>query len=565
MTLSRFYMTVFTVLLVTGCESFLEETNVPGITADFYRTKQGITAATDATYAYMRTGVGAEITNLLTELGTDLTSGAAGALSYATNQYNASLNPTLNNFKLLWDNHYKALNVINLSLDALPSVGDMTESEKTQAGAELSFFRGYYLFDLVQQFGSIPLKVYVDEAPRTYYERASVADIYNQIIADLRTGYNGMNETAPATGRATRFSAAHLLSKVYLTRASAVSEQRGQKSTDADSALFYAEAVINSGKYKLVSDWISLWDIANQGNSEVVFSIQFTSDMVYNGSGNLAHLYWASAYESLPGLVRDIWGGRPYRFHRATNKTLFELYDRKNDTRFYKGFRWVYYCNKETSTLAIGDTALYYSLNPKKEGVSYKYTYIQWDKAIPNNNNNYYPTIIKYFDPTRLTMNETKSSREWVRMRLGETYLLAAEAAGRKGDFDKAATYINVVRRRAAWQEGEKKMSQYWVEEGGEPDDTKSTYPELAVTADDLRTNFVDFMLDERGRELLGEYMRWEDLVRCEKLQEYVSKWNPDAAPNIRDYHKLRPIPQSYIDALNPKGSNEVEQNPGYF
>ncbi|MDR1370609.1 MAG: RagB/SusD family nutrient uptake outer membrane protein, partial [Dysgonamonadaceae bacterium] len=95
--------------------------------------------------------------------------------------------------------------------------------------------------------------------------------------------------------------------------------------------------------------------------------------------------------------------------------------------------------------------------------------------------------------------------------------------------------------------------------------DTHSTYSEIEVKADDLSANFVDFILDERGRELLGEYTRWLDLVRCEKLVEYVRKYNPDASPNIKEHHKLRPIPQTHIDRLNPRGTNEEEQNPGYF
>ena len=81
------------------------------------------------------------------------------------------------------------------------------------------------------------------------------------------------------------------------------------------------------------------------GNSEVIFSIQFTLDPIYNGDGNKSHLYWGSWYEDQPGMMRDIANGRPYRFHRATNKTMFELFDRKNDSRFYKSFKWTYYCN----------------------------------------------------------------------------------------------------------------------------------------------------------------------------------------------------------------------------
>ena len=72
----------FTSLTNTGCDDFLSEKEVPRITSDFYKTEQGILAAIDATYAYMRFGVGGEFSNVLTELGTDLITGAEGALSY---------------------------------------------------------------------------------------------------------------------------------------------------------------------------------------------------------------------------------------------------------------------------------------------------------------------------------------------------------------------------------------------------------------------------------------------------------------------------------------------------
>ena len=130
-------------------------------------------------------------------------------------------------------------------------------------------------------------------------------------------------------------------------------------------------------------------------------------------------------------------------------------------------------------------------------------------------------------------------------------------------DWQKHQGLLSKAKNKMAAVSG--KFSQYWLEEGGEMENTESTYENIKVTADDLKMNFVDFMLDERGRELLGEYTRWEDLVRCEKLIEYVKKWNPDAMKNIQEYHKLRPIPQKHIDRLNPRGSDEEEQNPGYF
>ena len=184
--------------------------------------------------------------------------------------------------------------------------------------------------------------------------------------------------------------------------------------------------------------------------------------------------------------------------------------------------------------------------------------------------NNYtellYPTLIKWLDPTRPDMQYQTGSRNWVKMRFSETYLMAAEAYGRKNDFAKAAEYINIVRARAAYKEGELKPAQYWtIEDGKYEDRMKSTQTEMMVTPSDISSNFIDFMLDERGREFLGEACRWEDLVRCEKLIERVKKYNVLAAPNIKEYHKLRPIPQNHIDRLDPQGPINEEQNEGYY
>jgi len=70
----------------------------------------------------------------------------------------------------------------------------------------------------------------------------------------------------------------------------------------------------------------------------------------------------------------------------------------------------------------------------------------------------------------------------------------------------------------------------------------------------------IDLILDDRAKELVGECHRWNDLVRIGKLVERVRLYNDDAAPNIQDYHTLRPIPQDQID----RTSGGYAQNPGY-
>jgi hypothetical protein len=548
----------------TGCDSFLEERDLPRLTPDYYGTVAGVESAATATYSNMRWGAGNERYNVLTEYGTDLfTQGEdPGPYAPAFNQYESQLNPDAGVLYELWQNHYKAISTANLVIQQVEASSVMTEAQKTAALAEMSFLRAYFYFELVQHFGSVPLVLDVAFEVRTDFKRAPVADIYNQIIEDLEYAVGNLAERPARKGKTARYPAAHLLAKVYLTRGSAVSDQRGQQPSDMDNALKYAKMVIESGQYSLVDDFAKLWDIKNQGNSEVLFSVQFTYDPVYRGDGNSFHLYWGAWYEDQPGMMRDLENGRPYRRHRQTNKTMLELFDRKNDSRFYKSFKWAYYANRTGAGLELGDTAIYYSMNPST--ATYPYRYYVWNENPVSQNNRYYPSLLKYFDPSRLAVNDMQGGREWVRMRLADTYLIAAESAGRKGDFQTAVDYINIVRKRAAWQEGEVKMPQYWREEGGEQGDTHSTYAAIEVKVEDIQQNFVDFILDERGRELLGETNRWEDLVRCEKLEEYAKKWNPDAV-NLRAHHKLRPIPQKHIDRLKPKGVDAEEQNPGYY
>ncbi|MES2458015.1 MAG: RagB/SusD family nutrient uptake outer membrane protein [Bacteroidota bacterium] len=549
-----------------GCKKFLTEEELPRLTPDYYGTPEGVTAAATATYSFMRWGAGAENYDALNEFGVDLfTQGDdPGGRADAFNKYGSQLNADNGVLYGFWENHYKAISTANLVIKQVEASTTLSEIQKQKALAEMSFLRAFFYFELVQHFGRIPLVMDSSFEVLTDFPRASVADIYSQIIKDLEYAVQYLDEKPADRGKTGKYPAAHLLAKVYLTRGSAVTDQRGQQPTDMANALKYAKMVIDSKQYALIDNFADLWNPANQGNKEVIFSVQFTNNQVYNGNGNTLHLYWTSWYEDLPGMIRDVVYGRPYRRRRQTDRTVSELFDRKNDSRFYKSFRFVLYANKPNGPIPLGDTAVYYSVNPQPAGASYKYRYVGWNKSDPTKNNRYYPPLLKYSDPNRLSTNEVKGSREWVRMRLGETYLIAAEAAGRSGDFTTAAGYINEVRKRASWKQGEVKMPQYWREEGGQKGNLDSTFPFIQATTANISTNFVDVMLDERGRELLGETCRWEDLVRCEKLAQYV-QFNPEAKGNFKPYHKLRPIPQKHIDRLSPRGTPAEEQNEGYY
>lgn len=597
------FLLIFGLLFgATACTNWLSEDGAPKMTYDYYGTEQGVDAAVAAAYSFLRWGCGGERYDVLTELGTDLfTAGSDGKNKTSFNAYGTQLNPEDNILSGLWENHYKGISDANIAMDQILQ-SDMSESKKLTSLGEMLFIRSFLYFELVQQFGKVPLVTEGSFEIRTDFKRAAIADIYKQIITDLRTAVEYLPEKVDDSqkGKATSYAASHLLAKVYLTRGSAVTDVRGQKATDMDSVLYFSENVIKNSPYRLQKNFADLWNIDNMGNSEVIFAVQFTSNPIFNDDGNTFHLYWLPVYDDEDGMERDIFYGRPYKRYRPTDKVLFKLYDRKNDSRFYKSFRWAYMSNyaktipvwKELEDkgeiyftpdpqkgqiagkkkFEVGDTAIYYtiektgleknSIEMKKLRANKSYTYYPYEV----HDSKHYPTLIKHLAPNRPSVAERASSREWARMRLGETYLIAAEAAGRKGDFDLAAKYINVIRERAAWADGETKTAQYWEIEGGTSDDVNSTYDNIKVTAAELSTgDFVSFILDERGRELLGEICRWEDLVRTEKFYEWVKKYNSDAEAAIKPYHKLRPIPQTHIDRLDPVGPVEEEQNEGYY
>ncbi len=586
---------VLLVLLNLSCSDYLEEKIISGISYGYYNTQDGVEAGVSSIYTVLRWAYNGENLHPIQELGTDTyQEGQDGNLKGALNRYESSLNSQFGVLYNFWSNYYTGISRANIVVNAIPNVADMSEELKRTRMAEARFLRGLFYFYLVQTFGNVPIVKAVDFEVKTDFKRAPVAEVYGLIIEDIRYAVDNLPASQPDFGRATKGAAQHLLALVYLTRGSAVTEQRGQKGTDVDSAAYFADLVISSGNYSLVPDFKQLWHIDNQRNSEVIFSVQFSQNMLYNNnSGNKIHLYYTMVYDNKPGMLRALEYGRPWRRVRPTDFTLYELFDRKNDARFYKTFRTVWYANNRGNIptwqaaggytppsdligkpkFALGDTAIWVTMERIPSHVNRDSLYASKPYYyIPRNRqtNAEFPQNFKFYDDKRPAANDENGSRDWYVFRLAETYLIAAEAYGRSGDFARAAERLNEVRKRAAFKDGEEKPGEYWRTEGGRYEDRfKSTEQELTVSAADITTglgnySFIDFMLDERARELHGECMRRWDLVRCEKLVERVLKHNPEAQ-NIRAFHKLMPIPQNHIDRLDPMGSLEEEQNVGYY
>jgi hypothetical protein len=256
-------------------------------------------------------------------------------------------------------------------------------------------------------------------------------------------------------------------------------------------------------------------------------------------------------------MVRDVFYGRPYIRcipTRWLTDTLFK--ERVKDSRYGKTFQTVWYANNPDPKgypvwpsplpagapanavpgqpkFKFGDTAIYM---PGVDVTDAKIAATPYLLIPPRKyDNTLSPVMFKYFDTKRADLN-APSIRPVIAYRLAETYLIAAEAAFMSGKISEAVIYINAIRDRAAM-----------------PGQTNS------IQASDLS---LDFILDERSRELCGENMRWWDLVRTGKLLDRVRAHNPEARPNIQTKHILRPIPQSQIDAVTT--GTPYPQNPGW-
>ena len=525
----------------------LNEDLISGLANQPYSTPDVFQALVNATYEPLRSFYAQERGFTLTEFGTDIyTEGADGSYKYV-NEYTAQLNPDVDFIRDTWADFYRAINTANTAIAQAPTV-QMDSSLKAQRVAEARFLRALYYFDLVQMYGPVTLKLEPTTTASTQFTRAPVDSVYAAIIDDLKYAEATLPYVAKEYGRATKGAAQHLLAKVYLTwqrdADSAADETAKKQAGDFANAADYAQRVIKSGQYALLPRFSDVFAFGNEKNAEVIWSVQFTNDPLTTGNGNQGHLFFLMEYDVLPGMQRDIANGRPFKRFRPTTFFL-GLFDRTKDSRYQSQFTRAWYSNnaatipKDPSSGApkfqLGDTAVYVSDTVLPDSVVAARRYRVYTPRTYSNR--IFPSLNKFADPFRLSVNDVRGSRDFVVARFAETYLIAAEALLRDGRPPaEALPYINAVRRRAAIPGRE---------------------AEMELTGAQLTLGEI---LNERARELAGEMQRWFDLVRTHTLVPRVRAYNPDGGPNIQPYHALRPIPRTQMDGTTCC----YTQNPGY-
>jgi len=561
-----------------SCNKDILDENPQSITTpSFLGTPQGIEAGVTGVYSGLRQIHGNDAAFFATEAGTDLWTNGISASSGLNDYSPNDLTPVnASSTSFIWTTCYQQINNANGVLQYSGTVQGVDPARLKQLVAETKLLRAQYYFVLVRHFGDVPLMLSFIDAPTKDISRAPLADVYNSIIADLTDAMNNIADKPAQPGRVTRATALHLLAKVYLERATSTAKQ----SDDYANAAKYAKELIdNQSRYGvgLESDPATVFTEGNENGKEVLFNAQFNGDASFSridgftfGGENVAAFNFRSRYDLLPNMTRDVNYGRPFARHSLTHylEDAYILRDangnslesptqwRTNDSRYSKWFTTVYLVNSPGSnggsaSAVRGDTSIWY---PGRELPAAVLTRITNRRPVtyrvfqPSQyTTEFFPTLNK-FDSRNRTSFQGFSTRPNIIYRLAETYLIAAEAYLYLGNRTQARDYINVVRRRAA---------------------AAGRTTQMEITENQVT---IDFILDERARELCGEMARWYDLKRTGKLLERVKLYNPplirlatgvygsNAAANIKDYHVLRPIPQTEIDRTGGK----ITQNTGY-
>ncbi len=560
-----------------SCSDYLDETLISDVSAgSYYTTAAGLEDAVDAAYSFLREIHSNERAYMLTIFGTDThTNGADGGYK-SFNFYDNGLNAAVNILDQQWTFLYRGINQANAVINRSEAVTDMSAELKTQREAEVRFLRAYYYFYLVQTWGDVYLTLEETIGAEVEAAPSPQSAVYDAIVADLQFAIANLPDAQSSYGRATKPAAQFLLAKVHLTKG----YQSFGSGADFTTANTLFSNVINDYGFALVDSHDALWDQDNQINSEIIWAVQYSTDLILNGGnsgvGNRGHLYFLMEYDIRPGMVRDINGGRPFKRFRPTDYMGTVWAETRDiDDRYDQTYKHAYISNNaknipkweqvhvdngakkaDGSTVSssdigsnrfeVGDTAIFVPgpgrdaewLTGKKFQV--RYNVITKDPAFDGDAYYYterlFPTLKKFIDPRRPTIQWERGSRDWFVMRLADAHLLRAEARNQAGNNAGAADDINVVRTRAA---------------------KAGKVAEMQITAADVT---LDFILKERALEMDGEQCRWFDLARTGKLVEYVKAYNPLGADNIQDFHIHRPIPQTQID----RTLGGYPQNCGY-
>ncbi|TDB62726.1 RagB/SusD family nutrient uptake outer membrane protein [Arundinibacter roseus] len=461
-----------------------------------------------------------------------------------------------------WQNAYRIIFDANVILNKLNGIPFTSEDQKKRYEAEARFFRAWSYRNLVHLYGDVPLLLDDSIDPRTDYIRTPKQEVWAQIISDFEFAKDNLPDVNQNTqdGRLVQDAAYHMLAEMYIV------------SKDFPKAIAAATHVIGGGNYSLMTERFGsridepgdvYWDLfrlnnqnRSSGNRESIWvhQVEYQTPGGYGvPTGNDANRYeriigpeynrfiakgekagvrtfiFESTYHGGRGqgwfrpsalATHLVWQGNQDQDIRTSDANILRKWRVDNPASAF--FNQIIDVGNPASFYAFVDPAtIENDTNRMLYPVFLKMTMV----------NNHFPTELENGVGPRMVGDARRLYTDQYAIRLAETYLLRAEAYLGAGNLSKAAADINSVRARA-----------------------KATL----IQPSDVT---LDYILDERIRELYLEEPRRLTLARLGKVYERTVKYNPYAAPFIKEHNNLYPIPSR---ELRINADAELKQNPGY-
>jgi hypothetical protein len=260
------------IVSVSSCQKdFLKEDPKSFISpTNFYKTEADANAALVAVYSGLRPIYSQDITFIGDVAGEQTFPGPSNSNVDRTNLDNFKFETSNVIINGNWENNYIVINRANAVIERVPGIS-MPVASRDIIVAEAYFLRALCYFNLVREFGGVPLRLKeTTELTGLDIARSPVNAVYDAIISDLKLAETKLLAVQPAAsvGRATKGAASSLLAYVYLT-----------KKDWANAAAKAQEVIDNKGVYGygLYTTPADIWKIANENKLEHIFSIQFQS------------------------------------------------------------------------------------------------------------------------------------------------------------------------------------------------------------------------------------------------------------------------------------------------